>query len=321
VPERSRVLVLADPDPDMAPAPLHLIGDQVDVIAIDSAATEQELSGAKVLYIWDHRFSELGSLLRQAPELRWVHAASVGVNRLICDELRGVTLTNSRGVFDAAIAEWVLAAVLSHVKGLSTTWELQRQTRWQHRITGRLAGRRAAVVGTGSIGRAIAATLQALDVDVTLVGRRPGVDARFGQIQPSSELVKIAAEVDVLVLAVPLTTATTALVDADVLDALGPAGFLVNVGRGQSIVEDDLVRALTSGTLAGAALDVFEVEPLPLDSPLWSMPNVMVSPHMSGDYAGFEADMMAVFTGNLDRWLNGRPLFNVVDTELGYVPG
>jgi phosphoglycerate dehydrogenase-like enzyme len=320
VPSQPRVLVLVEPDPDVPPPPLHLIPDDVEVVQIGSAPTDEQLAGASVLYIWDHRFADLAPLLRRTDELRWVHAASVGVNRLICPELAPVTLTNSRGVFDTSIAEWVLAAVLAHVKGLGDTWTSQRASTWGYRATGRLAGTRAAVVGTGSIGRAIADRLARLDVRVTLVGRTPGDDPEFGTIQSSDDLAAVAADVDLLVLAVPLTPATTALVGAKVLAALGSRGFLVNVGRGPTVVESDLIDALRSGTIAGAALDVFEIEPLPSDSPLWSMPNALVSPHMSGDYVGFEIDMMTAFTDNLDRWLRDKPLHNVVDPTVGYVP-
>ncbi|CAN5653290.1 D-2-hydroxyacid dehydrogenase [soil metagenome] len=319
----TRVLVLTEPDPELPPPPLNLLPDDVEVVPIDSAPTAGQLAGASVLYIWDHRFSDLGPLLQRSDELRWVHAASVGVNRLICPELAdrpAVTLTNSRGVFDTSIAEWVLAAVLAHVKGLGDTLALQRESSWQYRTTGRLAGTRAAVVGTGSIGRAIADRLTRLDVDVTLVGRTSRDDPQFGVIRSSHDLVAVAAEVDLLVLAAPLTPATTALVGAPVLTALGPRGFVVNVGRGPTIVESDLADALRDGTIAGAALDVFDVEPLPAGSPLWSMPNVLVSPHMSGDYVGFEIDMMTVFTDNLERWRRGEPLHNIVDRSLGYVP-
>ena len=321
MPTRPRILILADPDPDLPAAPVELIPDDVDVVAVGSEPTAAQLAGAEVLYVWDHRFAGLAPVLRRTDELRWVHCASVGVNRLICPELDAVTLTNSRGVFDVAIAEWVLAAVLAHVKGLGDTWALQRRTTWQHRMTGRLAGMRAAVVGTGSIGRTIAGHLARLDVQVTLVGRVPRDDREFGPVLGSADLVAVAADVDLLVLAVPLTPATTGLVDAEVLDALGPRGFVVNVGRGATIVEADLVGALRTEGIAGAALDVFDVEPLPVESPLWSMPNVLVSPHMSGDYVGFEVEMVKVFTDNLERWRRGEPLHNVVDPALGYVPG
>ena len=320
MPNRPRVLVLAEPDQELPPPPLALIPVDVDVVQIDSAPPAELLAGASVLYIWDHRFADLAPLLRRAEEVRWVHAASVGVNRLICPELASVTLTNSRGVFDVSIAEWVLGVVLAHVKGLCQSWTLQRAATWQYRTTGRLAGTKAAVVGTGSIGRAIADRLARLDVDVTLVGRVQGADPDFATIRSSTDLAAIAADVDLLVLAVPLTPATTALVGSEVLSALGPRGFVVNVGRGPTVVESDLIDALRVGSIAGAALDVFDVEPLPADSPLWSMPNVQVSPHMAGDYVGFEIDMMTVFTHNLARWLRGEPLRNVVDPAVGYVP-
>ncbi|WP_168214958.1 D-2-hydroxyacid dehydrogenase [Mycolicibacterium sp. ELW1] len=307
---RPRVLVIAEPDPELPPPPLALIPPDVDVVEVRGTPTPDQLAGADVLYVWDHRFADLAPVLRDADRLRWVHAASVGVNRLICPELaqRQVTLTNSRGVFDTSIAEWVLAVVLSFVKGLPRTLALQREGTWHYRTTGRLAGKRAAVIGTGSIGRAVADRLSRLDVQVTLVGR-----------QESGDLTAVAAEVDILVAAVPLTAATTGLIDADVLAALGPAGFVVNVGRGPTVVEAELVEALRTGAIAGAALDVFEVEPLPADSPLWSMPNVLVSPHMSGDYVGFEVDMMGVFVDNLGRWLRGEQLHNIVDPNFGYV--
>jgi phosphoglycerate dehydrogenase-like enzyme len=170
------------------------------------------------------------------------------------------------------------------------------------------------VAGTGPIGRAVAAGLTALGVSAQVVGRH-------GAGRDSARLAEAVRDADILVSALPLTAETAGLVNAAVFEALGPDGFFVNVGRGRSVVEADLVAALRSGAVAGAALDVFEAEPLPADSPLWTMPGMLVSPHMSGDYRGFEADLMRVFAGNLDRWLSCRPLLNVVDMDRGYVPG
>jgi phosphoglycerate dehydrogenase-like enzyme len=306
-------MVYAKDDPDVGPPPWELLNIAVEVVSADGSACPE----SEILYVWDHRLADLGALLRAAPQVRWVHVNSVGVDRLLCPELRGRTLTNARGVFDGSITEWVLATVLAHVKGLAETWEQQRRGVWEHRVTGRLAERSAAVVGTGSIGRAIASGLSALGVRVEMVGR-PG---RAGMTRGSNRVAEVARDVDILILALPLTRETTGLVDAAVLDALGPTGFLVNVGRGRSVVEADLVGALRSGAIAGAALDVFEVEPLPASSPLWALPNVLISPHMSGDYLGFEADMMRLFADNLHLWLARRPLRNVVDLDRGYVPG
>jgi phosphoglycerate dehydrogenase-like enzyme len=306
-------MVYAEDDPDVSPPPWELLDIAIEVVPADGSACPE----SEILWVWDHRLADLGALLRAAPQVRWVHANSVGVDRLLCPELRGRTLTNARGVFDTPITEWVLAAVLAHVKGLAETWQRQQHGIWEHRLTGRLAGRTAAVVGTGPIGRTIAAGLSALGVRVEMVGR-PG---QAGTARGSDSLAEVARDVDILILALPLTVETTGLVDAAVLDALGADGFLVNVGRGRSVVEADLVGALRAGAIAGAALDVFEVEPLPANSPLWALPNVLVSPHMSGDYVGFEADMMLLFADNLRRWLAGRPLRNVVDLDRGYVPG
>lgn len=310
MPARPCVAVYAEDDPEVAPPPWELLDTAVEIVAPGDPRGE-------VLYVWDHRLADLGALLRSAPAVRWVHANSVGVDRLLCPELRGRTLTNARGVFDTAIAEWVIAVVLAHVKGLARLWEQQRRRVWQHRVTGRLAGQRAAVIGTGTIGRAIAAALAALGVQVELVGRAGQRRSARG----SDQLTEIARDADILVLALPLTAETTGLVNAAVLEALGPSGFFVNIGRGPSVVEADLATALQSGAIGGAALDVFEVEPLPPVSPLWALPNVLVSPHMSGDYAGFEADLMRIFAANLSRWVSGQPLRNVVDLDRGYVPG
>jgi phosphoglycerate dehydrogenase-like enzyme len=318
----TKVAVLLDPDP-VVPAPeLDSIAARVDIRMLDSAATAADLDGVEALLLWDHRFGGLAPLL-SAPSLRWVHACSIGVDKLVTPELAAgdVTLTNSRGVFDTSIAEWVLAAVLRHVKDLGTTQTLQAERSWRPRVVGRLAGTSAAVLGTGSIGRAVAALLRAVGVHVTIVGRRARPDGPAGPVRASDELESLAHDVDVLVLAAPLTTETRGIVDAAVLGALGPRGLLVNVGRGGLIREDELVAALTSGAVGAAALDVFATEPLPVDSALWAMPQVLVSPHMCGDYTGFERDMVALFGANLDRWMAGEPLVNVVDPIAGYVRG
>lgn len=210
--------------------------------------------------------------------------------------------------------------LLAHVKGLRTTLARQEHREWDYRLTRRLTGRSAAVVGAGSIGRAIAAMLRALGMDVTLVGRTAGKDPEFGTVRPSSALAYVAADVDHLILAAPLTSGTEGMVDAEVLAALGASGYLVNVGRGRLIVTEDLVAALRSEAIAGAALDVFDAEPLPDGSPLWGLPQVVVSPHMSGDYDGFADALVETFRRNLDLYLEGGELLNVVDLERGYVP-
>jgi phosphoglycerate dehydrogenase-like enzyme len=320
--DRPRIVTLTGGLMESSP-PLDVLRPLADIVVADSPeALAQLLPSADILFIWDYRFAQLDSLLPRAPRLRWIQSASVGVEPVISPNLRSsdnIVLTNARGVLDTAMAEYVTGLLLASAKDLYGTMRLQESRQWRPRLTKKLQGQRAAVVGTGPIGRRIAAMLKSLDVEITLVGRRGGDDPDFGTIVPSDQLAAAAGQVDALILVAPLTQLTRGMVDGTVLAALGPAGYLINVGRGPLVVEADLVEALTSGQIAGAALDVVDTEPLPADSPLWRIPNLVISPHMSGDYEGFAPDLVDVFAVNLRRWLAGDPLNNIVDISLGYV--
>ncbi|UED86175.1 D-2-hydroxyacid dehydrogenase [Streptomyces profundus] len=314
-----RVLVLdADPLPR-----LDRIADRADVLHSDADTLAKHLPDADVLLVWDFT----SDAVRHAwpgggPRPRWVHTASAGVDRLLFPELTksDAVITNARGVFDRPIAEYVAGLVLAFAKDFHGSWEAQREHRWQHRETAKVHGSRALVVGSGPIGRRIGAMLQALGVVVELVGRRARLrDPAFGRVHAADSLPELLPEADWVVCAAPLTSATTGLFDADTFALMRPTARLINVGRGAHVVEDDLAEALRSGRLAGAALDVFGEEPLPAGSPLWEVPGLVVSPHMSGDTFGWRDDLAEQFLDNFDRWLAGRPLFNVVDKKLGYV--
>jgi phosphoglycerate dehydrogenase-like enzyme len=280
------------------------------------------LPGADVLLVWDFRSHALATAWPVAGSLRWVHASSAGVNHVLSDQMVAseVVVTNSRGIFDEPMAEYVLALALCLAKDLPTTLRLQQERRWRHRETERLGGRHALVAGTGPIGRAIGRKLTAAGMTVTGVGRRAREsDPDLGSVLPMERLADGLAAADYVVLAAPLTDLTRGMIDAAALSAMRPHARLVNVGRGPLVVEDDLVEALTAGRIAAAALDVFADEPLPETSPLWAMPNVVVSPHMSGDVVGWRSELVALFHDNLTRYLDGRPLRNVVDKQHGYV--
>jgi phosphoglycerate dehydrogenase-like enzyme len=278
--------------------------------ASDAAGLAAALPGAEVLLVWDFTSDAVRDAWPAADALRWVHTASAGVDRLTFPGLleSDVVLTNSRGVFDRPMAEYVLALVLAMAKDLPGTLAAQSRREWHHRETEPIAGRCAVVVGGGPIGRAIAGLLAAVGMDVELVGRR-----EFG------DLPGLLPRADWLVLAAPLTDTTRGMLDAAALARLRPSARVINVGRGALVVEPDLVDALRSGRIAGAALDVFAREPLPPGSPLWTLPGVIVSPHMSGDQVGWREQLVEVFRDNLDRYRAGEPLRNVVDKTLGYV--
>ncbi|GAA4690203.1 D-2-hydroxyacid dehydrogenase [Pseudonocardia yuanmonensis] len=278
------------------------------------------LSGADVLLVWDFLSPAVPAAWRAAETdaVRWVHTASAGVDKVTFPEIleHPAQITNARGVFDRPIAEYVTGVVLAFAKDLPTTLRLQARREWRHRETSTVRGRTAVVVGSGPIGRAIEDMLGAVGLRTELVGRRAAAG-----VHPFDALHGLLPTADVLVLAAPLTDATRGLLDKAALDLLPDTARVVNVGRGGLVVEPDLVAALQGGRIAGAALDVFETEPLPADSPLWDMENVIVSPHMSGDVVGWRGMLMDQFLDNLDRYRAGEPLHNVVDKRLGYVKG
>lgn len=304
------------------PPGLDEIANDVRLRTATSDELPAALSGADVLLVWDFLSDAVRPAWPAADALRWVHTASAGVDLVAFPELldSDVVLTNSRGVFDVPMAEYVLGLVLAFGKDLPGTLRRQDRRIWQHRETERLAGRCAVVVGSGPVGRAISRQLAAVGLRVHLVGRveRTG-DPEFGTVRAAGALRGLLPAADYLVLAAPLTEQTRGMIDATALAAMKTTARLVNVGRGALVVTDDLVAALRHGGIAGAALDVFETEPLPESSPLWTLPGVIVSPHMSGDVLGWREELVAVFTDNLDRYRSGRPLRNVVDKVRGYV--
>lgn len=319
------VVVLHAHDGNTAKPPgMHPIEQRVNVRYTTEEHLADVLPGAEVLFAWDFRSTALHDAWPAADRLRWVHAASAGVNHLLTPELIAseVVLTNSRGIFDEPMAEYVLGLALAFAKDLPTTLRLQHRRRWQHRETERLAGKHALIVGTGPIGRAIGRKLAAVGMAVTGIGRtgRPS-DPDLGEVLPMDGLTEALRHTDYLVLAAPLTEDTRGMIDAAALAELRPTARLINVSRGPLVVANDLIQALRSGRLAGAALDVFGDEPLPDSSPLWDLDNVLISPHMSGDVIGWREELVALFADNLSRYLDGRALRNVVDKHHGYVRG
>ncbi|GAA3221531.1 D-2-hydroxyacid dehydrogenase [Pseudonocardia petroleophila] len=299
-----------------ADRPKHLDGPNVRFVTDETLTAA--LPGTEILLVWDFMSTAVRDAFPAADSLRWVHTASAGVDRLTFPALldSDVVLTNSRGVFDTPIAEYVTGLVIAMAKDLAGTLDAQAKGEWRHRESERVGGRTAVVVGSGPIGRATAAMLAAVGMRVELVGRRAGEG-----VHPIDELPGLLPRAEWLVLAAPLTDTTRGMLNATTLGLLPPRARVINVGRGALVVQDDLVAALRDGTVAGAALDVFEKEPLPADSPLWGLPGVIVSPHMSGDILGWRDELETLFVDNLTRYRAGEPLANVVDKTLGFVTG
>ena len=289
--------------------------------APDLASLQRYLPEADALLGWNFRATELREAWPSVGPLRWIQWGGAGVDAVLFPELvaSNVLLTNARGVFDRAMAEYTLGLILAFGKEFPETYAAQREHRWSYRRTELAAGRSVLVVGVGSIGREIAQILKRMDFVVSGVGRSArDSDPDFGQVHGVSDLNSCLAAVDYVVLVTPLTPQTLGIFGATQFSAMKPSARFINLGRGELVDEAALLKALQDDQIAGAGLDVFCTEPLPTESPFWDLDNVIVSPHMSGDYRGHQEAMADVFLENFERFREGRELLNLIDKSLGF---
>lgn len=291
-------------------------------LAADADELAAALPGTEIVYLWNYFADGLQQGWDRADALNWVHLPAAGVDRLLFPELAAsnVTVTNARGIFDAAMAEYALAGILFFAKNFRQAMVNQARRSWQHYATSNLAGTRALVAGTGSIGRSTARLLRAVGIATDGLGRtaRDG-DADFGAVFASEDFAAVAGNYDWIVLAAPLTEDTRGMLNSEVLAAMRSSAVLVNMGRGDLVEQCALEATLRDGGIRGAVLDVASPEPLPKSSPLWGLDNVLITPHLSGDSQSHLPAMAAQFEANLRAYLAGEPLENVVDKQLGFV--
>jgi phosphoglycerate dehydrogenase-like enzyme len=313
---RPKVAVLAveAPPASVALDPLRAIADVH--VARSAKELEAALHDAEVLLYWDAPPGMLEDAWPHARSLRWVHTASIGVDAVMTDGVVSgdVVVTNTRGAFELPVAEFALTLLMAFAKDLPRTFDLQRRREWRPRRTDLVRGRRVLIVGAGHIARELAPLARGVGMDVTVVGRtaREG-DGALGDVRSVAELDALLAEADDVVLALPLTGDTKGFLGAGRIARMRPGARLVNIGRGALVDDDALIAALREGRVAAAGLDVFDPEPLPREHPYWEIEQVVVSPHMSGDFAGWEDEAVDLFARNLRRWQAGEPLRDVVD--------
>ena len=323
---RRPVVVVMGTTADEPPPGIDAIAGEVELrYAPDRETLEAQVGDAEILYTWWGEPADLEAVWSLTDRLRWVAASNVGVDRMLFPSFveSDVVMTNARGAADGPIAETVIGFLVAMAKGFRRMFDDQREHVWGERGMQRLEGARLLVVGPGPIGRTVGrAARDGLGMRVEAIGRsRRAGDAVFERIRGIEDLHAALADADYIADALPLTPATRHTFDAAAFAAMKPTARFVNVGRGATVDEAALVEALRTGTIAGAALDVFEEEPLPEDSPLWDMEQVIVCPHISGDVEGWELDFANVFYDNVHRWLRGEPLRNVVDKRLGFPTG
>jgi phosphoglycerate dehydrogenase-like enzyme len=280
-----------------------------DAESLPSAAAEAEIALAKP--------SLLAEALPRLPALRWAQSTYAGVDPLLREDVRkDYLLTGVKDVFGPLMSEYVFGWILALERDLFTLDAQQRQRRWSEIGYRGLAGVNLGVAGLGSIGRHIAATGRHFGMRVTGYRRSPGSVDGVDRVYSDGEFGRFVIDLDYLVLTLPNTPATHHLLGADAIAAMPARARVINVGRGGVVDADALAEALHERRIAGAVLDVFEEEPLPRESPLWTLPGCHVTPHVAA--RSFPADIAAIFTDNLRRYLDGRELCYRVDFERGY---
>jgi phosphoglycerate dehydrogenase-like enzyme len=266
--------------------------------------------------------------LKDAKKLQWIHSTAAGVAQLMYPELRdsGILVTNPSGIFSVPMAEHTMGLLLALARNFPDSVRQQDQSHWsqqelwdkpQHLTE--LNGQILLIIGYGSIGRELARRAKAFDLRVWGVTRSGKGDLTHAErIVPALQLDEVLPQADFVVIAAPETSETRQLMGAARLARMKPGARLINIARGSLLDESALVRSLTSGTLGGAALDVAETEPLPPESPLWKAPNLFITPHTSAVSDRLWNRQTSLFMELLERWFDGREMFNRVDFSRGY---
>jgi phosphoglycerate dehydrogenase-like enzyme len=291
------------------------------VLAKDSEDLAQEIVDADVFYGFPN-----AELLQAANALRWIQSPSAGVNYLLdLPELvnSDIVLTNTSGAHGPSIGEHTFALLFALTRGIPQSVEAQSRRHWAraelYRTGREMRDLTMGIVGYGAIGRAVAQRAKGFEMNILAVDPHPDPSAPFvAATWGMDRLPELLAQSDVVVVAAPLTAESYHLLDAAALAQMKPDAYLIVVSRGGIVDENALFDALQSGRLAGAGLDVTEVEPLPEESPLWDAPNLVITPHIAGDSVEKERRCVEILRENLQRYASGETLVNVIDKQRGY---
>jgi len=309
-------------DPDLLPRPRYVsdhAGGNTPRTPEQEARFLEMLRRAEVVFDFDR--AHMRDLPAVAPRLRWLQATSAGIGQMVQRvglDRANIVLTTASGVHARPLADFCLMAMLMFAKDYARMEREKRAKGWERYCGEELTGKTLAIVGLGRVGQEVARHGKRMDMRV--IGTRrsdapvPDVDKLYGP----TDLHPMLREADFLVLAAPHTPETERLIGETELALMRPTAVLINIGRGALVDEDALIRALQDKRLAGAALDVFRAEPPPQESPLWEMPNVIISPHSASTVTQENARITELFCDNLRRYLRGQPLRNVLDTKKLY---
>jgi phosphoglycerate dehydrogenase-like enzyme len=317
------LLVIADPAAPFLTPLSRLPQDLRVAVTDDPAQLKSHASQADLILLAHPDGRLLTEVLPFARRAHWIHSLWTGVDGILEAELlkHSAVLTNGRGVFSKPLADWVTAVMLFFAFDFRRVVQQQEQCIWKPFVSATLDGRWLGIVGYGAIGSAVARRARAFGMKVAALRRRPELfqnDSTVDQAYGPAALHELLAVSDYLLLVTPLTAETRGLIGEAEIAKMKPTAVIMNIGRGPVLDEVALVRALQNGKIRGAALDVFNTEPLPSHHPLWEMPNVLLSPHTADRVEGFLVPAFECFLENLNRFLAGNSLLNVVDKQAGY---
>jgi phosphoglycerate dehydrogenase-like enzyme len=295
------------------------------IVAGNSAEAFEELaSDATVLFNWSGPLALFKKVFAMCPNLVWVHSRSVGLERTLFPEIveSAVPLTNGAGVFSASLGEFALGAILYFAKDFRRMIRNQMAGVWEAFDVSWASGKTVGIIGYGDIGRAVATRARALGMTVLALRRHAstlnGPDPLVEQSYTSDRRLEMISRCDYVVVATPLTSETRGMIGEPEFAAMKPTAVVINVGRGPVIDEAAMIKALSSGRIKGAALDVFDHEPLPAGHPFYRLENVLLSPHCADHTPDWLDNAMHFFIEQYERFRNGHPLLNIVDKRLGY---
>ena len=321
--ENNTVLVLSDPT-DPLLAMLEALPDETTIAVGDTVeAFARTAADATVIFSWSIAGALLERVFAMTPRVRWVHSRSAGLDGVLFPALCAspVPLTNGRGVFSQPLGEFVIGAALYFAKDFRRMARSQAAGVWDQFDVEPLEGKTMAIVGYGDIGRAIAARARALGMRVLALRRRPqesAGDPLIDEVFPPERKREMLARADYIAAAAPLTAETRGMIGDAEFAVMKATAVVMNVGRGPVIDEAALVRALAQGRIKGAALDVFDCEPLPAGHPFYRLENVLLSPHCADHTPDWLELAMKFFLENFERFRKGEPLLNVVQKARGY---
>lgn len=295
-----------------------IISSELGVSADINAASRKELvqqvyQGEEVVL---GRPDFLAQLMDTAPPVRWVQSTWAGVTPLIQHAYRDYVLTGVKGIFGQQMSEYVLTHLLAHEGRLRQRWQSQQSGLWDSRVSGSLCDKTLGIMGAGSIGAAVAESCAALGVRCTGLNSIGRSHPAFQQVFAPDELTEFLQDADYVLGLLPDLPSTTGLLNARAFESMKKDALLINVGRGNLIVEDDLVHALKTQKIAGAVLDVFQQEPLPADSALWSAPDLTITGHIAA--VSRPDDIAGLFLQNYERYCSGQALLHTIDFDKGY---